>query len=82
MGVTYNGKEISKEEFLKIILKRKQQQDYIKKMSKTELGRQMLRQKGIKPIIEGEEKREWSLFFSFFIMVLTSGPYIIITDFN
>lgn len=62
MGVTYNGKEISREEFLKIILKRKQQQDYIKKMSKTELGRQMLRQKGIKPIIEGEEKREWSLF--------------------
>lgn len=58
MGVTYNGKEISKEEFLKIILKRKQQQDYIKKMSKTEFGRQILRQKGIKPIIEGEEKRE------------------------
>ena len=58
MGVTYNGKEISKEEFLKIILKRKQQQDYIKKMSKTEFGRQVLRQKGIKPIIEGEEKRE------------------------
>lgn len=58
MGVTYNGKEISKEEFLRIILKRKQQQDYIKKMSKTEFGRQILRQKGIKPIIEGEEKRE------------------------
>ena len=54
MGVTYNGKEISKEEFLKIILKRKQQQDYIKKMLKTELGRQMLRQKGINPITKGE----------------------------
>lgn len=54
MGVTYNGKEISKEEFLKIILKRKQQQDYIKKMSKTELGREMLRQKGINPIVKGE----------------------------
>lgn len=73
MGVMYNGKEISREEFLKIILKRKQQQDYIKKMSKTELGRQMLRQKGIKPIIEREEKREWSLF-SFTIMVLSLGP--------
>lgn len=58
MGVMYNGKKISKEEFLRIILKRKQQQDYIKKMSKTEFGRQILRQKGIKPIIEGEEKRE------------------------
>ena len=54
MSVRYNGEEISKEEFLEIFLKRKQQYDYIKKMSKTELGREMLRQKGIKPIIKGE----------------------------
>ena len=46
----YNGKEISKEEFKLIMLKKAQMKMEIRKMSKTELGREILKQKGIKPI--------------------------------
>ena len=56
MGVMFNGKEVSKEEFTEIIMQRKKYYDYVKRMSKTELGREILRQKGIKPITEN--KRE------------------------
>ena len=56
MGVMFNGKEVSKEEFTEIIMQRKKYYDYVKKMSKTELGRGILKQKGIEPITEN--KRE------------------------
>lgn len=56
MSVKVNGEEISKEDFVQLILKRKKQYEYIKRMSKTELGRETLKRKGIKPITE--EKRE------------------------
>ena len=46
----YNGKEISKEEFKSIILKRAQMNMEIRRLSKTEFGREILKQKGIKPI--------------------------------
>lgn len=46
----YNGKEISKEEFKSIILKKAQMNMEIRRLSKTEFGREILRQKGIKPI--------------------------------
>ena len=46
----YNGKEISKEEFRSIILKKAQLQMEIRRLSKTEFGREILRQKGIPPI--------------------------------
>lgn len=48
--VKYKGKEITKEEF-KVIIKRKAQMNMeIKRLSKTELGREILKRKGIKPI--------------------------------
>ena len=46
----YNGKEISKEEFKLIMLKKAQLRMEIHRLSKTEFGREILRQKGIKPI--------------------------------
>ena len=46
----YNGKEISKEEFKSIILKKAQMNMEIRRLSKTEFGREILKQKGIKPI--------------------------------
>ena len=46
----YNGKEISKEEFKSIILKKAQMKMEICRLSRTEFGREILRQKGIKPI--------------------------------
>ena len=46
----YNGKEISKEEFKSIMLKKIQLRMEIRRLSKTEFGREILRQKGIKPI--------------------------------
>lgn len=52
MGVQMNGKEVSKEEFKELLLKRKAQYDYIKKKSKTYLGREELRRKGIEPITD------------------------------
>ena len=48
--VKYNGKEITKEEFKAIFKRKAQMQMEIKRLSKTELGREILRQKGIKPI--------------------------------
>ena len=52
MPVKINGKEVTKEEFREFMLKRMAQQKAIKKLSKTELGREMLKQKGIKPITD------------------------------
>ena len=49
--VKYNGKEVSKEDFKKILILKQQQIMEIKRLSKTEFGRQILKQKGIKPII-------------------------------
>ena len=46
----YNGKEISKEEFRSIILKKAQLNMEIRRLSKTECGREILKQKGITPI--------------------------------
>ena len=46
----YNGKEISKEEFKSIMFKKAQLRMEIRRLSKTEFGREILRQKGIKPI--------------------------------
>ena len=46
----YNGKEISREEFKSIMLKKSQLRMEIRRLSKTEFGREILRQKGIKPI--------------------------------
>ena len=48
--IKYNGKEITKEEFKTIIKRKAQMQMEIKRLSKTEFGRELLRQKGIKPI--------------------------------
>lgn len=50
MGVKVNGKEVTKEEFRELMLKRMAQQKEIKKLSKTKFGREILKQKGIKPI--------------------------------
>ena len=52
MPVKINGKEVTKEEFREFMLKRMTQQKEIKKLSKTELGREILKQKGIKPITD------------------------------
>ena len=46
----YNGKEINKEEFKLIMLKKAQLRMEIRRLSKTEFGREILKQKGIKPI--------------------------------
>ena len=46
----YNGKEISKEEFKSIMLKKAQMRMEIRRLSKTEFGREILLQKDIKPI--------------------------------
>jgi hypothetical protein len=48
--VKYKGKEITKEEFKAIIKRKAQMNMEIKRLSKTEFGREILRQKGIKPI--------------------------------
>ena len=48
--VKYKGKEITKEEFKAIIKRKAQMQMEIKRLSKTELGREILKRKGIKPI--------------------------------
>lgn len=51
MGVKVNGKEMTKEEFRELMERRRKQYEYIKEQSKTHLGREQLRQKGIKPIV-------------------------------
>ena len=48
--IRYNGKEITKEEFKAIVKRKAQMQMEIKRLSKTEFGRELLKQKGIKPI--------------------------------
>lgn len=50
MSVIVNGKEVSKEEFRILIERRLIQRRYIKEKSKTHLGREELRRKGITPI--------------------------------
>ena len=62
MGVMFNGKEVSKEEFTEIIMQRKKYYDYVKRMSKTELGRGILKQKGIEPLTE--TNREQPSYFN------------------
>ena len=46
----YNGKEITKEEFKILMSKRAKIRMEIKRLSKTELGREILKRKGIEPI--------------------------------
>lgn len=48
--VKYNGKEITKEEFKAIVKRKAQMQMEVKRLSKTELGREILKRKGIEPI--------------------------------
>ena len=48
--VKYNGKEITKEEFKAIVKRNAQRQMEIKRLSKTEFGRELLKRKGITPI--------------------------------
>jgi hypothetical protein len=48
--VKYNGKEITKEEFKAIVKRKAQMNMEIKRLSKTELGREILKRKGIEPI--------------------------------
>lgn len=55
MGVTINGKEVSKEEFRDLIERRLMQHRYIKEKSKTYLGREELRRKGITPIYDDKK---------------------------
>lgn len=55
MGVTVNGKEISKEEFRELMKKKMKQHQYIKEKSKTYLGREELRRKGITPIYDDKK---------------------------
>lgn len=55
MGVIVNGKEVSKEEFRKFIERRMKQHQYIKEKSKTHLGREELRRKGIAPICDDKK---------------------------
>lgn len=52
MAVKVNDKEVTKEEFYRLILTRVKQYNYIKRLSKTEIGRRVLEQKGIKPIVK------------------------------
>lgn len=55
MGVTVNGKEVSKEEFRELMERRMKQRQYIKEKSKTYLGREELRRKGITPIYDDKK---------------------------
>ena len=48
--VKYNGKEITKEEFKAIVKRKAQMQMEVKRLSKTELGREILKRRGIEPI--------------------------------
>ena len=48
--VKYKGKEITKEEFKAIVKRNAQMKMEIKRLSKTEFGRELLKRKGIKPI--------------------------------
>ena len=48
--VKYNGKKITKEEFKAIIKRNAQMKIEIKRLSKTEFGRELLKRKGIEPI--------------------------------
>lgn len=48
--VKYNGKEITKEELKAIVKRNAQMKMEIKRLSKTEFGRELLKRKGIKPI--------------------------------
>lgn len=52
MAVKVNGKEVTKEEFRDLIERRLMQRKYIRQQSKTPLGREILKQKGIKPITD------------------------------
>lgn len=52
MAVKVNGKEVSKEEFRDLIERMIMQRRYIIEKSKTYLGREELRQKGITPIYD------------------------------
>lgn len=55
MAVKVNGKEISKEEFRELMERRMKQHQYIKEKSKTYLGREELRRKGITPIYDDKK---------------------------
>lgn len=52
MAVKVNGKEVTKEEFRNLIERRLMQRAYIREQSKTYLGRENLKRKGIKPITD------------------------------
>lgn len=52
MAVKVNGKPATKEEFRDLIEHRIMQRRYIREQSKTPLGREILKQKGIKPIVD------------------------------
>lgn len=52
MAVKVNGKEVTKEEFRELMERRLAQRKYIRRQSKTALGREILKQKGIKPIVD------------------------------
>lgn len=55
MAVKVNGKEVSKEEFRDLIERRLMQRRYIREKSKTYLGREELRRKGITPIYDDKK---------------------------
>lgn len=55
MAVKVNGKDVSKEEFRDLIERRLMQRRYIREKSKTHLGREELRRKGIIPIYNDEK---------------------------
>jgi len=51
MPLTYKGKEVTKEEFKRLIAIEQKRRMEIRRLSQTELGREILKKKGIKPII-------------------------------
>jgi hypothetical protein len=55
MAVKVNGKEVSREEFCDLIERRLMQRRYIREKSKTYLGREELRRKGITPIYDDKK---------------------------
>ena len=52
MAVKVNGKEVTKEEFRELMERRLMQRKYIRQQSKTALGREILKRKGIEPIVD------------------------------
>lgn len=52
MAVKVNGKEVTKEEFRELMKRRLMQRKYIQQHSKTALGREILKRKGIEPIVD------------------------------